>query len=88
MGRLGRAVLDLLYCLLTLLTFVLFMLIYAGGQVRWYIPGGAVIGLFLYFAALTDYVRAALLPLIRMIRRAGGACKRFVLRAFYPPRGS
>lgn len=87
-GRIGMAVHDLLFCLLCLLSFIIFMLVFSQEQMRWYIPGGMLLGGVLYHTALSGLVRAGLMPVLRGLRRGAGACRRLVLRTFSPPRGN
>ena len=66
--RVLRPLLDILYCLIFMAGFLLLTLVEAGGEIRWYIPGGMVLGLVLYFIGFSAYVRLALEVLGRFLR--------------------
>ncbi|MBE6993124.1 MAG: hypothetical protein E7423_00555 [Ruminococcaceae bacterium] len=55
-----RGVCDVLYCLVFLVGFLVLVHTKAGGVVRWYLPGGVVLGMVLYFCGLSDAVRFCL----------------------------
>ena len=40
--RFLRPLFDILYCLCFMAAFILLVLLEAGGEIRWYIPGGMV----------------------------------------------
>ena len=66
-----RPLLDILYCLTFMGAFLLLTLLEAGGEIRWYIPGGMVLGLVLYFVGFSAYVRLVLYSLGRILRELG-----------------
>ena len=55
-----RALCDILYCIIFMICFTALVIFSAGGVLRWYILGGALIGLALYFLGAAFYVRAFL----------------------------
>ncbi len=69
--RLLRPLLDILYCLIFMAGFLLLTLLEAGGEIRWYIPGGMVLGLILYFIGFSAYIRLFLGGLGRLLRKVG-----------------
>lgn len=84
-------ILDVIYCVIFMAGFIALVQLRAGGEIRWYIPGGMVIGLALYFLGLSDYVRLT----GEGLRKAVGALKKYFLKAasaiaslFEMPRGS
>ena len=58
--RVLRPVFDILYCLVFMAAFIALVLLRAGGEIRWYIPGGMILGLVLYFVGFSQYIRLLL----------------------------
>ena len=55
-GRLLQALLDVLFCIFCLSGFLLFLLVWGEGKLRFFIPGGMGAGLVLYFMALSPVI--------------------------------
>jgi len=89
--RVLRPVFDLLYCLTFMSAFILLVLLEADGRIRWYIPGGVLLGLTLYFIGLSAYVKAVLRLFRRLVKQIGillGKMMNFVEKLFEYPRGN
>lgn len=71
-----RPVFDILYCVAFMSVFTFLLQTAAGGIIRWYLPGGMILGLCLYFFGFSDYVRLVLSGL----ERAALAVKRFLVK--------
>ncbi len=83
-GRAATAVYDALFWLATAAAFFEFGIVFAAGQDRWFVIGGAVGGMVLYFMSLSGAVlagagRTARPCRARLEHRCGG-------RAVGPPR--
>ena len=90
-GRFLRAIFDILYCLLFMAAFILLVLLEADGEIRWYIPGGMVLGLLLYFMGFSGIVRTALQLLgdaVHKVGRFGRKIFDFLQKVFELPRGN
>lgn len=72
-----RPIFDILYCVAFMSAFIVLLQTVGGGVIRWYLPGGMILGLCLYFFGFSDYVRMLLAGLERIIL----AVKRFVIKA-------
>ncbi len=86
-----RPVFDILYCLCFMGAFILLVLLEAGGEIRWYIPGGILLGLILYFIGFSPYFRALLQLLGSVIKSVGKHLERllkFIENLFDYPRGN
>lgn len=55
-----RPVFDILYCVVFMAAFIALVQVMSMGQIRWYIPGGIIMGLIIYFAGLSDYIKVVL----------------------------
>ena len=55
-GRLLQALLDVLFCIFCLGGFMLFVLAWGEGKLRFFIPGGVGAGIVLYFMALSPII--------------------------------
>ncbi len=85
--RVGTAVCDGVFCVVCLLAVALFLLLFGHGQLRGYIPLGAVLGVALYLCGLSDWVRALLRPLFGLVGRAARGLGRAMVAALSFPRG-
>ena len=81
------AVCDLLFCFISFLGLVYFMLTGAQGQLRGYILLGMAIGAALYFCALSDIVIRLLSPVAKAVKKLLSKAQSFVAKAFDYPRG-
>lgn len=82
---------DILYCIVFMGGFIALVQLKAQGEIRWYIPGGIILGLILYFCGLSDYVKmvmslmqAGLLFIKKLLAKILG----FIASLFESPRGS
>ena len=83
-------VFDVLYCITFMGGFIALVPLRAGGRIRWYIPGGIILGLILYFCGFSDYVRMVLSFAERGVRAVGRVMKKlfdWLATLFEPPRG-
>ena len=88
--RVLRPIFDILYCLLFMAVF-LWLMLEGGGALRWYIPGGMVLGLTLYFIGFSAWVRALLRLLGRFLKLLGKSvwkAAKFIEKLFEHPRGN
>lgn len=65
--RVLRPLFDILYCLVFMTVFIVLLQAVGGGVMRWYLPGGIILGLCLYFFGFSDYVKMALAALERLL---------------------
>jgi len=89
--RVLRPIFDLLYCLTFRAAFILLVLLEADGRIRWYIPGGILLGLALYFIGLSVYVKAVLQLLRSVVKQIGILLEKmlnFIEKLFEYPRGN
>jgi len=89
--RVLRPIFDLLYCLTFMAAFILLVLLEADGRIRWYIPGGILLGLALYFIGLSVYVKAVLQLLRSVVKQIGILLEKmlnFIEKLFEYPRGN
>ncbi|MBQ3092489.1 MAG: spore cortex biosynthesis protein YabQ [Clostridia bacterium] len=89
--RFLRPLFDILYCLSFMAAFILLVLLEAGGEIRWYIPGGMVMGLVLYFVGFSAYIRALLRLLGKLIQNVGKMAQKVLKlfeKVFEYPRGN
>lgn len=68
-GRAATAVYDALFWLATAAAFFEFGIVFAAGQDRWFVIGGAVGGMVLYFMSLSGAVLAVLGGLLGLAAR-------------------
>lgn len=83
-GRAATAVYDALFWLATAAAFFEFGIVFAAGQDRWFVIGGAVGGMALYFMSLSGAVLAVLGGLLGLAARlwnAAAAVAQWVRRA-------
>lgn len=59
-GRFVRALCDIVFCVVFMFCFTALVIFSAGGVLRWYIFGGVIIGMTLYFLGVALYIRAIL----------------------------
>lgn len=83
-GKAATAVYDTLFWLVTAAAFFEFGIVFAAGQDRWFVIGGAVGGMMLYFMSLSGAVLAVLgglLDLAARVWNAAAQAARWVIRA-------
>ena len=71
-----RALSDTVYCLIFLMSFFCFVMIRANGEIRWYMPGGVILGLALYFCGFSDCVKKLLMFLGRVLKKLASPLKK------------
>lgn len=86
--RWGTAALDALFCILSLICFLLLMLRGTDGRLRFYLLLGLVLGFFLYRKLVSVWVLRGLLWLLRLAGQAVGLVKETILWLFSFPRGN
>ena len=70
-----RALSDTFYCLVFLISFFCFVMIRANGEIRWYMPGGVILGLALYFCGFSGGVKRLLALLSAMLAKMASPLK-------------
>ncbi|MBR5536943.1 MAG: spore cortex biosynthesis protein YabQ [Clostridia bacterium] len=88
MGRLGTGLLDVLFCFMGLLGFLLLMLRGTDGRLRLYLPLGLAGGFALYRSTVSVYLLRLFLWALRLFGRAASAAKEILLWNFGFPRGN
>ena len=86
--RLGTGLMDGLFCLTALFSFLLMMLRHTDGRLRGYLLVGLAGGILLYRRPLSRWVLRLLLWLLKKLGQALGAAQNFVLWLFSFPRGN
>ncbi len=86
--KLGTALCDIAFCFVMSAALLIFLLAAADGEMRGYIAAGLAIGLLLYFAALSDFVRTVISAVMKMIGGVARVVRRGVTGAFTQPRGN
>ena len=86
--RRGTGLLDLLFCLVLLVGFLLLQLRGTDGRLRGYLLVGLAGGILLYRRTLSRWVLRLLLWLLKKLGQALGAAQNFVLWLFSFPRGN
>ncbi|MEA4920739.1 MAG: spore cortex biosynthesis protein YabQ [Clostridiaceae bacterium] len=86
-----RPLFDILYCIAFMALFIALVLFRAGGVIRWYIPGGIILGLALYFCGFSDYVKMILSMFEKVLIFVGKYLLKFfswLEKLFEHPRGT
>jgi len=86
--RWGTGLLDILFCMIGLLAFLLLMLQGTDGRLRFYLPLGMVIGFFFYRKAASRWILRLLLWLLRLGGHIADELWAFLLWIFSFPRGN
>ncbi len=86
--KVGTALLDILFCLIGLLAFLLSMLLYTDGRLRGYLLLGLATGFWLWRKTVSRYVLRLLLWVFHLLGQAVGEGKAWVLWLFSFPRGN
>ncbi len=86
--KVGTALLDILFCLIALLAFLLSMLLYTDGRLRGYLLLGMATGFWLWRKTLSRYVLRLLLGLFCLLGHAVEEGKAWALWLFSFPRGN
>ena len=84
----GTAALDLLFCLVLLVSFLLLQLRGTDGRLRFYLVLGLAAGFFLWRKTLSAPFLRLLLKLMGLVGQAFAGVRRFLLWAFSFPRGN
>lgn len=86
----ARPFFDIFYCVVFMGCFIALTQLAAGGEIRWYLPGGIVLGLALYFCGFSGFLRLFFSKLEGALRKLGSLLKRgadALAGLFEPPRG-
>ena len=86
--RWGTGLLDVRFCLIGLLGFLLLMLRGTDGRLRLYLPLGMAAGFGLYRKTLSVWVMRLFLQVLRLVRQAVAVIQRALLWMFEFPRGN
>ena len=86
--RWGTGLLDVLFCLIGLLGFLLLMLRGTDGRLRLYLPLGMAAGFGLYRKTLSVWVLRLFLQVLRLVGQAVAVIQRALLWMFEFPRGN
>ncbi len=88
MKKAGTAVMDGLFCLLGLLSFLLTMLRHTDGRLRGYLALGMCLGFWFYRRAVSAWFLGLLLLLFRLLGQAFTELGTWILWLFSFPRGN
>ena len=86
--RWGTGLLDGLFCLVTLVCFLLLMLRGTDGRLRLYLPAGLAAGFLLYRGTVSVYFLRLSLRTLDLIEKTAKAAERALLWVFSFPRGN